>query len=536
VWQKTIFFDLMTIIKHMVYHKVLKMQMNIFFNYRHADERDMTMRIKDAIENNIGSDNVFIDDKIPPTAIWHEVLYSEVQKCDVLMAIIGPKWLDLLQNRLSNEDDYVRLEIEWALKLRKTILPVCIKGASIPSKDELPESIRGILQYQAISIADSRHFQRDIEDIINVLRSHNLNSKLNLDDGKLNSNNREQVLGSLANTSSSNPDIQKYLTEALLYLNHNSYARAVISYTNALTRDPKLYSAYLGRGLCLRMLGEWQAAISDYSVAIDLNPSFFEAFVNRGEAYHSLQQYADAINDYKKAIEINPENRSPYYNLGITFDVLKQHDKAIENYTNAISCEPYHLHSYRRRGIAFYDKQELEKAIQDFSFVIQVDTYDWRAYSHRGMVSSQATNNESTISDYKRAIQIVENYSNEKSDLHLLYCNLAFSYTQKSQLQKALENYNKAIQIRPDFADAYTSRGSIRDRLGKPNEALIDYSIALALNPLDVMAYNNRGWIKYKQGQLLEALEDYQQAVKIDPNMRIARENIDIVNRDLASS
>jgi predicted O-linked N-acetylglucosamine transferase (SPINDLY family) len=88
----------------------------------------------------------------------------------------------------------------------------------------------------------------------------------------------------------------------------------------------------------------------------------------------------------------------------------------------------------------------------------------------------------------------------------------------RDDLDKALDLFNKAINLKPEFAFAYNNRGLIFKDKGKIEDALADYQKALTINPNYADPYNNIGIIRGKQGDQKAALELFLQALKLNPN------------------
>lgn len=95
------------------------------------------------------------------------------------------------------------------------------------------------------------------------------------------------------------------------------------------------------------------------------------------------------------------------------------------------------------------------------------------------------------------------------------------------QYQEALEFCNKAIQIKPDYQEAWFQRGYALDELKRYKEAIAAYDQAIQLAPKNYVAWNNRGVSLQKLGQYynFEALASYEEAIEINPGFQIAIAN-----------
>lgn len=84
----------------------------------------------------------------------------------------------------------------------------------------------------------------------------------------------------------------------------------------------------------------------------------------------------------------------------------------------------------------------------------------------------------------------------------------------------ARRDFNKAIKLNPNFADAYTARGNARQRSFNQdmNGAFDDYTKAIQLDPDQVKAYINRGLLRKRTENYEGAIEDFSKAIEIDPN------------------
>jgi len=145
----------------------------IFLSYRREDSAGWTGRLAEHLKERFGSESIFMDiDTIEPGADFTEALQKAVSACDVLLAIIGPDWATAADTsgkpRLNDPDDWVRVEIAAALKRKIRVIPVLVGGASVPTKDSLPDELDTFAQRQAHELTDKR-WNYDVEQLVRAL-------------------------------------------------------------------------------------------------------------------------------------------------------------------------------------------------------------------------------------------------------------------------------------------------------------------------------------------------------------------------------
>ncbi|MEW6401277.1 MAG: toll/interleukin-1 receptor domain-containing protein [Chloroflexota bacterium] len=148
----------------------------IFISYRRQDSPLMTGRIYDRLERAFGENKVFRDiDDIGPGEDFRAKLAREIDKSDILLIIIGPKWESISDEkgnrRLDDPDDFVRLEVEGGLKRTdKIVIPVLVEGTSMPQPNRLTESLRELCYRNAVSVRQDPDFNHDMERLIHEIK------------------------------------------------------------------------------------------------------------------------------------------------------------------------------------------------------------------------------------------------------------------------------------------------------------------------------------------------------------------------------
>lgn len=89
----------------------------------------------------------------------------------------------------------------------------------------------------------------------------------------------------------------------------------------------------------------------------------------------------------------------------------------------------------------------------------------------------------------------------------------------KGDLDGALIAYNRAIELDPKSAPAYTSRASIKEKKRDFDGALSDISSAIELAQKNSISYGFRGFLKGNKGDVRGALADFECAIQLDPKL-----------------
>jgi TIR domain len=145
----------------------------IFISYRREETAYPAGWLFDRLADHFGAGQIFKDvDSIQLGDDFVEVITAAVGSCDVLLALIGDQWLTITdergRRRLDNAHDFVRLEIEAALKRKVRVIPVLVAGAPMPRADELPPSLAKLVRRQALELSPSR-FDFDTGRLLKVL-------------------------------------------------------------------------------------------------------------------------------------------------------------------------------------------------------------------------------------------------------------------------------------------------------------------------------------------------------------------------------
>ena len=151
------------------------MTAQIFVNYRRDDSAASAVAIASHLERAFQSHNVYLDvDNMRAGQVFSRELEKRLASCKVMLCLIGPGWLEARdetgRRRLDDPRDWVRLEIERALARKVVVIPVLVGGAGLPKFDQLPETLRPLVERHAAEIT-TNGFRNDMAGLIQDIRA-----------------------------------------------------------------------------------------------------------------------------------------------------------------------------------------------------------------------------------------------------------------------------------------------------------------------------------------------------------------------------
>ena len=148
----------------------------IFLSYRRSDSAYVAATLSNKLQEHFGENAVFFDvDTIPLGVDFREFIGNAVGECDVLLAIIGDQWVRAVDargnRRIDDPSDFVRIEIESALKRNIPVIPVLVDEVKMPAAEDLPPSLQSIVYRNATELRAGRDLDQHLELLVRGLDS-----------------------------------------------------------------------------------------------------------------------------------------------------------------------------------------------------------------------------------------------------------------------------------------------------------------------------------------------------------------------------
>ena len=147
-------------------------QLRIFISYRRSDTQAAARQLAEAIKTRFGEENVFFDTKSLDLGVsWESEITQRVDAADVVLALIGPSWVAIADERGGRRvldpgaEDVLRIEIETALRGGSRVVPVLVDDAEMPARDRLPRPFKPLTRLQAATLRHSS-WDQDVEALV----------------------------------------------------------------------------------------------------------------------------------------------------------------------------------------------------------------------------------------------------------------------------------------------------------------------------------------------------------------------------------
>src|SRR3984885_3135419 len=329
----------------------------IFVCYRHKDSSWQAQMLAESLRTRFGRERVFMDVDRVKMGNWRNQINDALATSAVIVVLIGPEWIDELNDRLQAKDE-VRYEITEAIRLGIQMVPVTLERTEVPDKTGLPDDIAALVDEEAYPLFGGKGWQPPgdilLDDLSEVVQAYKT---------AVPTENQEVVAAVPTEsqqvvdpTIPKLPEKRKGRAKRSLFKPKLAQSRsakvhfdradqrrdqgdldgALADYSESIRLDPKYPFSYNGRAGVRRDQGDLDGALADYNEAIRLWPSFFVFYGSRGDCRKDQGDLDGALADYNEIIRLNPKLGFGYFkrafcrrDLGDLVGALADLDEAI---------------------------------------------------------------------------------------------------------------------------------------------------------------------------------------------------------------
>lgn len=459
----------------------MRIEKSVFISYRRT--HNMHARAIYLALKARGYD-VFLDFETIDAGSFEQIILSQIDARAHFVLVLTASALE----RCADPQDWLRREIERAMKMQRNVVPLLFDGFDFRQADKyLTGHLARLPEYNGIEVPTAY-----FEEAMDRLHSRFLSKPL------------ETIL---------HPGAPGNCT-----FREEQAARA--DQMSAPSNNELQAEVHFEKGIVQIGRGDMDGAIEHFTHAIMCRKVFAEAYYRRSSAYIMQQNVAQALRDLKQAIDVADHDDSRLWLYKCSALMLeKKFELALEQVRRVIERQPTDFEAYRTRAAIHMMAGNPQPALVDLTEALRLNPADYQALHSRGSVWANLKQFDAARADYAAALVI-------NPDHAISYFNRGLTWRVEKNSAAAIADFDAALRLNPMFVHAYLLRGLAHAEQKSFGKAFDDFDVALRLNPNEPMAYNNRGQTREMRGDLPGAIADYESALRINPTLMVAQVNL----------
>ena len=497
----------------------------IFISYRRDDAAYVTGHINDLLRKEFGDEAVFTDvDNIALGVDFRAVLDQTVSQCQVLLAVIGAEWLTVSdqdgRSRLEDPADFVRIEIESALKRDVPVIPLLVSGAKMPAAEDLPDSLRDFAFRNGTQIRPAPDFNVDMARLIKNLQRHfdEIRTEATTDpiqDRELN----EERSPAEVDVQQDSPSKRSGSSEISVQVGEEERARrqAELGIGHDETKNPWAKRLWL-IAIVVLVGASWfyvdRNQETTQAVLTSVETAIFETEENI-DAGDDAEANRTGDTDSMGEVEVGPPTSLP---AAATDDTGEKSEADLD--INVIAGSDAEAIFEPVPETKSNTSENLTVGATNESADDAVTTAGPKADAVDEIVddaeaSPAASNDTATDTDADDEIFLTPGSQRQADASEFIGEGVRLAAI--GEHEAAIQNFDEAIQLDEERSFVDKQRGASYKALGQYEAAITDYNEAIRLNGEDVNAYYNRGVSHYALQDYAVAIADFDVVIQLDP-------------------
>jgi len=350
----------------------------------------------------------------------------------------------------------------------------------------------------------------------------------------------EKVLQQARKAAPNNADVHNLL--GIVYDQKGDFKEAETAYQTAIKLNPKAVSPLANFGVLLVKLKREKEAVEIFETALKIKPDHPQSIINLGFLYHSAGDFPRAAEFLKKANQLQPNSPDILFELAAALYQTKKFDEAgrIFGQLSPSAQTNYYLgliafaeNNHEAARDYFEKSLALKPDLADANFMLGEILVKQRQYRMAKDYYEKAIASDDSKpvyhirlggtyiyqNEFYKAAEVFTFASQRFPKLAEIYYFLATAQKLTGLFDLALASLQKAISLKPDYADALILKGAILFDKNEFVEAEKHLRQAIVLSPDNFNANNDLGRLLVKQQKYAEALPFLQRASSLVPTI-----------------
>lgn len=306
--------------------------------------------------------------------------------------------------------------------------------------------------------------------------------------------------------------INELVFEAANLIEREDYGEAIVKLNHALVLDSNnlevkklILEAYF-------LSGDFNAAKESVDELLSLDDSDIQILYLRATFLNDLEEYSEGLETCNRILEIKSDYYLAYGTRGTIYHNLGERELAKVDFRFALKKDPNNPILLNQRAEFYIQQEENKLALKDLNKAIRINKNDSVARLKRAVVYRLLGKKEKALQD----LRYVDNLENMDAEYLV---QIGIIHSKNNSTYKAIEHYNKALNLDPSCISAYYSRALSYCKISEFEKALQDLEKAHTLVDVDLEDFilNGFAWIHFKQKSYKKAIEKAQEALEKYP-------------------
>jgi tetratricopeptide (TPR) repeat protein len=251
---------------------------------------------------------------------------------------------------------------------------------------------------------------------------------------------------------------------------------------------------------------------------LELSPEDTLSINNLLAAYDAIQgkEFLKAERSLREALSRAPGDADVIFAVGNLARQQEQWGRAAAAYERAVKLNPTFPYAHGFLSLVDYRLGDAQNAVTEGRYLVLDRPGDASGYKYMGLAYEASNEWDKSLENYQKALQLKPDYAD-------VYYDMGIVYNDMERWDSAVAAYEKSIQLDPGRGFAYFGLGAALDGRGDLEGSINAYQKAKALMPNDLPTRQNLGHEFCKAGRHQEAVDEFQQLLAIAPDWNMAR-------------
>lgn len=275
---------------------------------------------------------------------------------------------------------------------------------------------------------------------------------------------------------------------------------------------------------------KYKEALAIFNSLIEKDPQNADLWSWKGACLRDLNKYEDAMDCYNKSVALAPNIPVSYYHRGCFFININQQDYAIHDFTDGLKYasekDSFNYMLLYTRSQAYFYKHAYDSARMDIEAALRHDTTNAVYLCHAYII-------EMAIKQFDKALKYLDRWKRVKPEDVVVSLNYAYTYESMGQYKKAIEINSQLLSkcSKQYLTNVYDNRGFEKLQLNDVDGAMADINKAIQLDTTNSYAYKNRALVYLAMYQKKNACIDLKKALELNYTPNYGDEAKDLLDK-----